>query len=221
MKYILDFLTELSYNNTREWFELNKPLYNKVKADFENFVNEIIAEIQRFDPSLGSLQAKDCTFRIYRDVRFSHDKSPYKTNIGAFMAKGGRKSSGSGYYLHIEPGKSFVGGGIYMPGPEVLKNIRREIYFNPAAFRSVIEESEFKKIFGKLSEEDRLKRPPRDFPADYPDMDLLMYKSYVCGHTLSDHDIVSAGLTERVTRAFRAMKELNLFLNKAVESGAG
>ncbi len=221
MKHILDFLTDLSSNNTREWFEMNKPLYSKVKADFENFVNEIIAEIQRFDPSLGSLQAKDCTFRIYRDVRFSHDKSPYKTNIGAFMAKGGRKSAGSGYYLHIEPGKSFVGGGIYMPGPEVLKKIRQEIYFNPAAFRSIIEEKDFNRFFGKLSEEDRLKRPPRDFPADYPDMDLLMYKSYVCGHSLSDQDVVSPGMAGKITNAFRAMRNLNLFLNKAVESDAG
>jgi uncharacterized protein (TIGR02453 family) len=125
MKHILDFLKDLSSNNTREWFEMNKPVYNKVKADFENFVNEIIAEIQRFDPSLGSLQAKDCTFRIYRDVRFSHDKSPYKTNIGAFMAKGGRKSAGSGYYLHIEPGKSFVGGGIICPALKCLRRYGR------------------------------------------------------------------------------------------------
>ncbi|GAP42544.1 TIGR02453 family protein [Lentimicrobium saccharophilum] len=220
MKHIIEFLTDLGSNNNRDWFEKNKPVYNKVKADFETFINGLIADILLFDPSLGGLQAKDCTFRIYRDVRFSHDKSPYKTNIGAFMARGGRKSTGSGYYLHLEPGKSFVGGGIYMPGPEVLKRIRQEIYFNPGAFRSIIEEREFKRIFGKLSEEDKLKRPPRDFPADYPDMDLLMYKSYVCGHSISDQDIVSSGFTGKVTEAFRAMKDLNHFLNNAVEAGS-
>ena len=129
MKEILKFLELLSGNNNREWFEANKPMYQSAKSLYETLITNTITGIGAFDSSIGHPLAKDCLFRIFRDVRFSKDKAPYKTNFGAFIASGGRKSPKSGYYIHIEPEKSFIGGGIYMPQPDVLKKLRQEVYF--------------------------------------------------------------------------------------------
>src|SRR6266496_3900330 len=126
-KSTLDFLKKLKKNNNREWFNENKNLYLDAKEDFDYFVNELIQEISESDSSVAGLQPKDCTFRIYKDVRFSKDKTPYKTNFGAAIQQGGRKSPASGYYIHISPTEVFVAGGIYMPSPENLLKIRNYI----------------------------------------------------------------------------------------------
>ncbi len=218
MKDILNFLNELKSNNNREWFDLNRDRYQKVKILFEEKVNSLIGEISRFDPSIGMPAAKDSIFRIFRDVRFSKDKLPYKTNFGTFIAKGGRKSPGAGYYLHIEPGASMIGGGIYMPMPDILKKVRQEIYFDAVGFKKLIEDKNFKKTFGALSTSDKLKRPPKDFDATFPDVDLLMYKSYTVMHQLSDEVILSDKFSQKVVDACGTMMEFNRFLNRAFES---
>ena len=141
MKDILQFLADLKENNHREWFDANRQRYQKVKVQFEKFVTGLTGELALIDTSIGLLDAKNCVFRIFRDVRFSKDKQPYKTNFGAFIANGGRKSPRAGYYIHIEPGESMAGGGIYMPEAEVLKKVRNEIYFGSKDFRGLIEES--------------------------------------------------------------------------------
>lgn len=217
MKEILSFLSDLKNNNNREWFDLNRDRYQKAKTLFEEKVNLMIVEISHFDPSVGMPAAKDSIFRIFRDVRFSKDKLPYKTNFGAFIANGGRKTSRAGYYIHIEPGASMVGGGIYMPEPDVVKKLRQEIYYNAAGFKKLIEEKNFKKTFGKLAEFDKLKRPPKDFDATFPDVDLLMYKSYTVMHPLSDEVVMSDKFPQKVLEVCSTMKEFNHFLNQAFE----
>lgn len=218
MKEVIHFLQLLETNNDRDWFNANRPIYEKAREQFELSLTSIIAGISSFDATIGLLTAKECMFRIYRDVRFSKNKLPYKTNMGASIKSGGRKSGNSGYYLHIESGQSFIGGGIYMPEAETLKKIRQEIYFNAEEFKSIIGHADFKKAFGGLSTEDMLKRPPKDFPSDFPDIDLLKYKSYVVGHSLTDEEVVSENLATAAIHASKAMKPFIDFLNRAIDS---
>ncbi|MBK6962357.1 MAG: DUF2461 domain-containing protein [Bacteroidales bacterium] len=215
MKEILDFLRELKDNNNREWFDLNRDRYQQVKAQFEDYLNLMIGELSRIDPTIGFPAAKDSVFRIFRDVRFSKDKLPYKTNFGAFIANGGRKSPQAGYYLHLEPGASMIGGGIYMPQPDVLKKLRQEIYFDAPGFKKVLEEKNFKRTYGMLSDFDKLKRPPKDYDAGFPDIDLLMYKSYAVMHQLPDEVVVSESFPKVIIDSCKAMVDFNRFLNRA------
>ncbi|PKP01029.1 MAG: TIGR02453 family protein [Bacteroidetes bacterium HGW-Bacteroidetes-9] len=217
MKDILDFLKDLNENNNREWFDQNRKRYQKAKDLFEVFITDITARISLNDPSIGLPAAKDSIFRIFRDVRFSADKLPYKTNFGAFISNGGRKTQRSGYYIHIEPGASMVGGGIYMPPADVLKKLRKEIYFNADSFKHILNEKKFKKIFGYLEDFDKLKRPPKDFDSMFPDIELLKYKSYVVMHKLPDDVVLSDKLADHLLEACSAMTEFNHFLNKAFE----
>ena len=212
---ILQFLGELKQNNTREWFAENKQKYDKANKSLLTLVEELIPVVQRIDSSIGALTAKDCVFRIYRDTRFSPDKTPYKTNMGAYFARGGSKSIYAGYYMHLEPGNSMLAGGIWMPEPEALKRIRQEIYYNSAEFKSLLESKSFKDTFGTLSEEGKLKNPPRDFPADFPDIDLLKNKNFTMFHSLSDEKVRSEDFPVIFSKVFEAMKPVNDFLNKA------
>ena len=135
----LAFLTVLKENNYKEWFHENKPLYEEAKKEFEPFVNILIQEIRSIDKEVGHLEPKDCIFRVFRDIRFSKDKTPYKTNFGAFVAKGGgRKSEFGGYYFHLEPDNCLLAGGIWMPQPDILKAMRQEIYHNIDEFLEIL-----------------------------------------------------------------------------------
>jgi uncharacterized protein (TIGR02453 family) len=217
MKEILDFLRELKDNNNREWFDLNRDRYQAVKKQFEDYVTLLTGELSHIDPSIGMPAAKDSIFRIFRDVRFSKEKLPYKTNFGAFIADGGRKSPKAGYYLHLEPGASMIGGGIYMPEPDVLKKLRQEIYFDAPGFTKILEEKNFKRTFGKLADFDKLKRPPKDFDAGFSDIGLLMYKSYAAMQQLSDEVVLSEGFTQVLIESCKVMTGFNRFLNRAFE----
>ncbi|MCB2220407.1 MAG: DUF2461 domain-containing protein [Bacteroidetes bacterium] len=214
MKIILDYLKDLKAHNEREWFHAHKPQYEKAKKEFEALVNRLIPEIYKLDPSIGTITAKDCVFRIFRDIRFSKDKTPYKTHFGAYMAKGGRKSTFAGYYLHIDAAQSFAAGGMHMPQPENLKKIRQEIMYNAKEFKSIIENPEFKKTFGQFVDE-RLKRPPKDFPADFPDIELLKFKGYTVMHHLDEQTLLGNHSESTILSAFKVLKPLNDFLNKS------
>jgi len=216
-KEILQFLGKLKENNTREWFAENKKEYDNANKALLTMLGELIPVIQRIDPTIGVLAPKDCVFRIYRDTRFSPDKTPYKTNMGAYFARGGRKSVFAGYYMHLEPGSSMLAGGIWMPEPETLKKIRQEIYYNSPEFKGLLESKSFKDNFGVLSEEGKLKNPPRDFPADFPDIDLLKHKNYTMFHSLDDDTVCSESFLEKFTQIFTAMKPVNDFLNRAIK----
>ncbi|MCX6230043.1 MAG: DUF2461 domain-containing protein [Bacteroidetes bacterium] len=215
-KQVFQFLQELTVNNNREWFLLNKRRHEEAKTLVENFIKEVISGIQAFDQTFIGINPKDCLFRINRDVRFSNDKSPYKTNIGGFMAKGGRKAMNAGYYLHIEPGKSFLAGGIYMPPADKLKLIRNEIYFNADNFKKIITAADFKKYFNEIWDDDKLKNPPKDFPKDFPDIDLLKYKNYTVIHSITDEEMQKADFYNYTLKVFKAMYPLNNYMNIAV-----
>lgn len=214
---VIDFLTQLQANNNREWFQENKKMYEMAKSEVELFVRSMIPEIARFDPSIQYVEAKDCMFRIFRDVRFSKNKAPYKTNMGAWITSSGRKSPGPGYYIHIQPGESFLAGGVYMPEPDQLKRIRQEIYYNAKEFKSILADKRSKKFFTGLSEMDKQKLAPRDFPKDFPDVDLLKHKHYTVDHPVTDQQINSEKLREIVVQVFEAMLPLNRFLFRAMQ----
>ncbi len=214
---ILNFLAELSKNNNKAWYQQNKETYATAKHDFELVVGLLIHEIASFDKDIGTLMPKDCIFRIFRDVRFSKDKTPYKTNFGAYMAKGGKKSGYAGYYLHIEPGNYFLAGGIYMPMPPVLRSIRDDIFHNIDEFKGIIESAEFKKYFGQVWGS-KLKSPPKGYSKDFKDIELLKFKDYNLLHELSLEQITSSNFMNNAIKVYKAMIPFNRFLNQAVEN---
>ena len=213
---ILDFLNELKENNSREWFHANKKLYDDAKAGMEAFVDSLIPQIAVFDPAVKFVSAKECMFRIFRDVRFSKDKSPYKTNMGAWISRGGRKSPGPGYYLNIQPGESMLAGGVYMPEPDQLKKIRQEIFYNAEEFKAILGNSKATKYFNGLSEWDKQKLPPRDFPKEFPDIELLKYRHYTVSHMPDDKQVNDKDFTKLVIKVFRLIQPLNVFLERAL-----
>lgn len=216
MKVVLEFLKELKGHNTREWFEANRGMYEGAKGAFEEMVNGVISGIYGFDPGIGTLRAKDCVFRIYRDVRFGKDKSPYKTNMGAYISRGGRKGMYAGYYVHIEPGGSMLAGGIYMPPAEVLKKARQEVYYHADEFKGILAEGRFRKTF-RLMEEDKLSRAPKDFPGDFKDIDLLKYKSYTVMHGMTDERVTGEGFEDYAVEVFKVMRPFNAFINRGLD----
>ncbi len=216
MKTILGFLQELKKNNKREWFQANKTCYEDATAEFEGIVGDVVKGISNFDSSIGLLKPKDCIFRIYRDVRFSKNKDPYKINMGAAFSKGGRKSSYAGYYLHIEPDNSFIGGGKWQPEPGVLKSIRYEIYQKTEEFKKIIENGNFLNLFGKISG-DKLIRPLKGFPQDFEDIELLKFKSYVAGGNIPANLMTRKKFLPYVVDAFQKMHPFIEFLNDCVD----
>ncbi len=213
---ILDFLNDLKDNNNREWFHANKKTYDASKQEIETFVDNLVPMIAAFDPSVKFATGKECLFRIFRDVRFAKDKSPYKTNMGAWISKGGRKSKGPGYYLHIQPGESMLAGGVYMPEPDQLKKIRQEIYYNAAEFKAILGHKDAKKYFDGLSEWDKQKLPPRDFPKDFPDIDILKNRHFTVAYMLTDKQVADKDFGKLVAKVFRLMHPLNVFLERAL-----
>ena len=208
----LSFLKKLAKNNNRDWFNENKTLYTEAQADILKFVENLISETGTFDPEILKLDPKKTLFRIYRDTRFSKDKSPYKTNFGAAlgMGKGGQNG---GYYLHIEPGKSFLAGGVYQPQPDVLKKIRKEISTFGDDFTKIISHKDFKKNFGGLSEESKLVKVPQGFEKDDPMAEFLKLKDFVVMYPLKDEDLLDENAAANFAKIYMAIKPLNDFLN--------
>jgi uncharacterized protein (TIGR02453 family) len=211
----LDFLSLLKANNTREWFAENKPHYEQAAADFLALADAILKRLAENEPAFANQKAKECVFRIYRDTRFSNDKTPYKTHLGAYFCVGGKRSPLAGYYLHIQPSESFLAGGCWMPPTPLLQAIRQEIDYNAAEFRAIIEAPEFISRFGKLSGES-LKTAPKGYPADHPEIEYLRKKSFVVMQNLTDEQILADDFAEQVHAAFLAMKPLVNFLNRAM-----
>ncbi len=216
MKKILQFLEDLSRNNNKEWFNDNRTRYEESRNKMLFMTEVLINEIRKFDPEIPALSPKDCMFRIFRDVRFSPDKRPYKTNFGSFISKGGRKGDRAGYYFHIEPGSSFIGGGVYMPQAEPLRAIRSYIAENPEEFISIIEDKNFKKIYPELYDH-KLKTAPKGFPKDHEYIDFLRYKSYVFSTPLTDDVLLSDSFVNYIMQSFSELHKLNNFLNRAVD----
>lgn len=217
----LKFLKDLQKNNNKPWFDANRKAYEAAKADYLSFVQAVIEKHSKKDASIAHLVPKDCIFRINRDVRFSKDKSPYKTNMGAYMTKNGKKSFSAGYYFHMEPGGSFAGGGLYMPPSELLKNVRQEIDYNWKEFQKIINSKKFKEVFGDLSTEGdmKLSRPPKGYEADNPAIEYIKLKSWVGTQAFSDADLTSKDLVKKVCANFETLQPLIVFLNEGLHAG--
>jgi uncharacterized protein (TIGR02453 family) len=212
METTLKFLKQLSKNNNKEWFDANRKTYETSKAEFEAIVKSVIGKCVVFDPKLGELEAKKCLFRINKDVRFSKDKSPYKLNMGASINPGGKKSEIPGYYIHVEPGKSFLAGGSYQPMPDVLAAIRQEIDYNTAEFKKILNAKDFKTYFKELEQEGKLKTAPKGYDKDHPEINLLQHKNFIMVHYLKDEDVLNKNFPAYAAKVFKAMLPMNEFL---------
>ena len=218
----LQFLTKLTRHNNKAWFDEHRQQYEDAKMDMEKFIQAVIEKHSLKDPDIQGLTAKKCMFRINRDVRFSKNKQPYKTNFGASMDKGGKKSGFAGYYFHLEPGKSFMGGGIWMPEPAAVKNIRQEIDYSLPEFESIIKNKKFKQVYGGLYVgEDGLKlvNVPRGFEKDNPAAEYLKFKSWLAIANLTDDEVTSKDLVKNTLHAFEVLQPMIKFINRAVDPG--
>ncbi|HRI40988.1 MAG: DUF2461 domain-containing protein [Candidatus Pollutiaquabacter aromativorans] len=211
------FLKALKKNNNRDWFNDHKSEYENAKDNVLGFIQELVVAFSTFDSSLRGLEAKDCLFRIYRDTRFSKDKTPYKTNLGASINAGGKKSMGPGYYVHLEPGGSFIAGGIWMPPADEVKKIRQEIDYNGKDLKKILTKPSFKKAFGGLSREHALKTAPKGYPKDHPDIELLKLNSFIVWKNVSDKDILGPKSIKSLTTLGKEMKPLMDFLKTALD----
>jgi uncharacterized protein (TIGR02453 family) len=215
----LQFLSDLKQNNHREWFQAHKPDYDKARKNFEEFASALLENLKSFDKALQNIEVKQCLFRIYRDVRFSPNKEPYKTHFGVYFGKnGGKNSDLAGYYFHLDPDESFFGGGIYMPQPEYLKTIRKEIFYQIDEFNGIINAPSFKNYYDGIEEIEKLKKAPADFPADFPEIELIKNKHFFSSHYYNPQDTFNDNYINYVTEGFRAVKPLVDFINFSVET---
>lgn len=215
-KSTFQFLKDLSQNNNKEWFHDHQKEYKTLKENILAFTADVIAEFGLIDPTIAELEPKKCLFRINRDIRFSKNKDPYKTNIGISMAKGGRKTDNAGYYINIQPGDSFVGGGQYMVPPDDLKKIRQEIDYNFADFKAILENDAFHSFYGGLSVDPSmiLKRPPKGYDAENPAIEFLKYKSFTAIKSIPDPTVLSKEFLKECVTGMSALKPLVEFLNR-------
>lgn len=214
---ILKFLKQLSRNNDREWFEKNKGRYLQAKDSFEELVSAMLTRLITFDEALAGLNPKKLPFRIYRDVRFSKDKRPYKTNMGAGFSPNGRLIQEPGYYLHLEPGnKSFVAGGIYQPDAANLAKVRQEIDYNGPALKKIFQAKKFRSLFEDFDDFDKLKTAPKGYPKDHPDIEWLKLKSFIVSLSFTDKEVIDKNFVGKVTSACKEIKLLNDFIRNAI-----
>jgi uncharacterized protein (TIGR02453 family) len=215
----LKFLKDLAKNNDRSWFEAHRRQYEDAKQDYENFIQQVLDRYSKKDEDIKDLTAKKCMFRINRDIRFSKDKSPYKTNFGASIDRGGKKSIFAGYYFHCEPAKSFVGGGLWMPMPPEVKKVRQEIDYCYDEFHNIISAKKFKSVYGLLytGEDIKLTKVPQGFEKDNPAGEYLKLKSWLAMRELSDAELTSKDLVKKTVDAFEVLKPMIKFLNRALE----
>ena len=215
----LQFLKGLKKNNHKTWFDDHRSQYEAARIDFSNFIQLVIDDLQRKDTTLTGMQSKDCLFRINRDIRFSKDKTPYKTGFGASIKRGGKKSGFAGYYFHLEPGASFIGGGMWMPEAATLKNIRQEIDYNWDEFQGILKEKNFRKVYGDLYRggDISLSTMPKGYEKDHPAASYLKFKSFIAETPVRDEELTKNSLHKKTILAYEALMPLLDFLNRAVE----
>lgn len=214
----LQFLKSLKLHNNKAWFDAHRTQYEQARADFELLVGNVLALMGKFDASITHLQPKDCTFRINRDVRFSKNKAPYKTNMAMYISAKGKKAMDcAGYYFHLEPGASFFAGGMWMPMAPQLKLIRQEIDYNLASFKKIVESKKIRETFGGLEKQDALlTRPPKGYEEDNPAIEYLKYKSFICSTPLPDDVLTQPILPKKIADLGKILYPFIGFLNEAV-----
>ncbi len=213
--HTLGFLRNLSQHNTREWFEAQRDAYDAARKDFAAFTDALREKLLPVIPALATQEAKDLTFRLFRDVRFSKDKRPYKTNMGAYFSRGGKKAPDAGFYLHAEPDTSFLAAGLWMPEGPLLKGVRQEIDYGYDEFRSMVEAPAFRKAFPKW-EGESLKKPPAGYAPDHPGIEVLKRKSFIVVRPLSDADLEKKEAPEALAKLCATAAPLVDFLNRAI-----
>jgi uncharacterized protein (TIGR02453 family) len=215
----LKFLKDLKKNNNKPWFDKNRSRYEAARNDFETFIQNLIDKHSKNDPDLKELQAKKCLFRINRDIRFSKDKTPYKKNFAASLDKGGKKSGFAGYYFHLEPGKTFLAGGIWMPPADKMKKVRQEIDYCLDEFKKIVESRKFKAVYGDLytGEGVRLAKIPHGFEKDNPAADYLKFRSWLVLSDIPDSFLTSKDLVKKTVDDFLIMQPFIKFLNRPLE----
>ena len=218
MEQVLKFLKDIKKHNDRTWFEKNKQRYLDAKDLFEELVSKMLAEIVKFDSTLANLDPKKMTFRIYRDVRFSKDKRPYKTNMGASFSASGKGMGTPGHYLHIEPGnKSFIATGLFMPEAETLAKVRQEIDYNGDQLQKIMRDKKFRKFFDEFWDGDALKTSPKGYAKDHPHLRWLKLKSFIVEHTFTDKQVLDKKFYKTFAEAAKAAKPLDDFLKEAMQ----
>ncbi len=215
-KSTLDYLAKLKKNNSKAWFEDNRALYNTAKEDFAAFIEDLIKETAKFDPGVKGLSPKDCMFRINRDVRFSKDKSPYKTEFGAHIQAGGRKALGGGYFIRVGPGgHTGVAGGMHGCESKHLNKIRAAIDEDSKPLKKILNAAAFKRELGELKGE-KLKTAPKGYPKDHPDLELLQFKDYFVWKAFADKDVLAAKFVKDAAKIFKLVHPLNRYLTQVV-----
>ena len=219
-KDTLQFLEDLKANNNRDWFLDNKKRYETFKKDLHQLIGDLLDAMKPLDPSLEMLEVKNCTFRINRDIRFSKDKSPYKSHVGIWISSGAKGMNRSGYYIQIEKGASFIAGGLYCPEAEDLKKMRKEIAFFHDDLEAILNEKEFKKEFKDFdrNEKNTLKNPPRGYEKDHPAIELLKLKSFESTQRIDISEVTKKDFVATVSKKLIALKPLNDFINRALTS---
>ncbi len=215
----LEFLKKLKKNNNRPWFEKTRNAYEAAKADYLQFATLLLAELAKQNPELEQQEAKKCIYRINRDVRFSKDKSPYKTNMGMGISKAGKNLTSAGYYIHCEPGQCFVAAGLYFPMPPALNKVRQEIDYNLTDFKKIITDKKFKALFTDLdrSEGFELKRPPKGYEAENPAIEYLKFKSFIVTVKIPDETFTDKKLVKTIADICKTAKPFIDFINSAIE----
>ncbi len=212
-----NFLIDLTENNNREWFNLNKQRYTQALDEMIGVTSMLIHEIEKFDTSITGLEAKKCIFRIYRDVRFSKDKVPYKNHFGIFFSPNGKNSSMPGYYLHIQPDESFLGGGVWMPDAKELFATRQEIYYNYDTFRKIIDEPAFAKEFPELDHTHKNIKFPKGFDPTFEGVDIIKHKSFFFAQKFTNEQLMAPNAKEKVVELLKKIHPFNSFMRTAFE----
>jgi len=216
-KETLDFLKKLDRNNDREWFNEHKAEFTGAKENITALTGYLISQISKFDTEISGTLPEDCVFRIYRDIRFSKNKNPYKNNLGAYIAPGGRKSMSPGYYYHIQPGQCFIAAGLHMPESSELLKVRNAIADKSDEFLKILKAKGFKDRFGELHGE-KLKTMPKGFPADHPMIEYIKMKSMTVHREYkTDKVVLSKEYPKRLVADAKAMYPLVMFLRKALK----
>lgn len=217
-KASLEFLTDLKANNNREWFHANKKRYDAFRENYLEVVAAFLSEMSTLDPALRHLDVKDCAFRINRDIRFTKDKSPYKTHMGIWMSTGQKNTNLAGYYLQLEPGASFMTGGVYWPEAADLKKIRREIAYFHDDLTAIIHAEPFRSVFGDLdrNDENQLKTAPKDYEKDHPAIEYLRLKYFTATRPITDKALMQKNFIQDTSAKLIALKPLAEFLNRAL-----
>jgi uncharacterized protein (TIGR02453 family) len=216
MKLTLNFLKKIKKNNNTPWMHAHKDEYLAAKKEFEFLVQELIFRLKEWDWKLPDLEVKDCMFRFNRDTRFSDNKNPYKENFAAFFAYGGKKAGRPGYYFHVAPKEIFLAGGLWMPEPDKLTNIRRHILDHGDELKAILSDKKFKKVFAGLDADHVLKRPPKGFPTSHEHGDLLKFKSFTVSAGMNESDALKPGFGKAIDKQLQLIKPFNTFLDEAL-----